>query len=201
MGEPEHSWGDYNDHQLTKGRGAREQLLDALELTGPGAGRLAVDLGCGAGLEALALARAGWRVEGFDLDPDAPGRFARHAPPELAAQVRITVADLATAPPLPACALVHSSYALPYVGAGAFPQVWARVEEALSPGGWFVGQLFGDRDSFNDGSGAEAFLTAAQARSLFSGWTLHRWDEEDQDGPSFTGTKHWHVFHVVARRG
>lgn len=146
-------WAEYNDFQLEKGRGPRDQLLEALELTGPGADR-----------------------------------------------VRVNVVDLATAPPLPACGLVHASFALPYVGQAAFPAVWVRVVEALRPGGWFVGQLFGVNDSFNDGSGDEAFLNAAEAAALFDGWRVHRWAEEDADGPSFDGSKHWHVFHVVAQR-
>ncbi|HHU38582.1 MAG TPA: class I SAM-dependent methyltransferase, partial [Propionibacterium sp.] len=145
-------------------------------------------------------ARAGWRVEGFDLDATAPARFAGHAPADLADRVRVNVVDLATAPPLPACGLVHASFALPYVGQAAFPAVWVRVVEALRPGGWFVGQLFGVNDSFNDGSGDEAFLNAAEAAALFDGWRVHRWAEEDADGPSFDGSKHWHVFHVVAQR-
>ncbi|WP_372592992.1 hypothetical protein [Actinotalea sp.] len=44
------------------------------------------------------------------------------------------------------------------------------------------------------------FRTADQARALLEGLeVLHR-EEEDAPGTSCTGPKHWHVFHVIARR-
>jgi len=42
----------------------------------PGAGRSALDLGCGVGLVAMAAARRGWQVTGVDHDPSAL-RFAQ----------------------------------------------------------------------------------------------------------------------------
>jgi hypothetical protein len=38
----------------------------------------------------------------------------------------------------------------------------------------------------------------SQARTLFDGWTIERFDEEEEDGEACSGPKHWHVFHVVA---
>ena len=35
---------------------------------------------------------------------------------------------------------------------------------------------------------------------LVDGLELLALDEEDQDGDSFLGPKHWHVFDVIARR-
>src|SRR5665647_3330171 len=44
------------------------------------------------------------------------------------------------------------------------------------------------------------FHTEAQARALIAGLDVVSWREEDADGMAYTGPKHWHVFHVVARR-
>lgn len=60
-------WRDYNEKQL--GRLPRPLLLHALEETGPGRDRVALDLGCGARVEVAALAAAGWRVTGIDGSP------------------------------------------------------------------------------------------------------------------------------------
>jgi hypothetical protein len=36
-------------------------------------------------------------------------------------------------------------------------------------------------------------------RALFDGLTIEHWDCEDAPGQAFSGPKHWHVFHVIAR--
>jgi hypothetical protein len=65
-GEVASRWDGY--HARTVGRGPRPLLLRACELLGPGAGRMAVDLGCGAGAESRA---AFWPGAGDACDPGA----------------------------------------------------------------------------------------------------------------------------------
>ena len=57
-------WADYNAAQAT--RGVRTLCLDAMAFAGAGNGRRAIDLGCGAGKETLALRDGGWRVLAVD---------------------------------------------------------------------------------------------------------------------------------------
>ncbi len=54
-------------------------LAEAVQRSRPGAGRSAVDLGCGVGLVALAAARCGWQVTAGDYDDDALAFVARNA--------------------------------------------------------------------------------------------------------------------------
>ena len=44
------------------------------------------------------------------------------------------------------------------------------------------------------------FLTRSQVAELLQGLDVLLLDEEDEDGRAFTGSKHWHVFHVLARQ-
>ena len=44
------------------------------------------------------------------------------------------------------------------------------------------------------------FLGESAVRALFDDLQIVSLDEEDQDGDSFSGPKHWHVFDIVARR-
>jgi len=44
------------------------------------------------------------------------------------------------------------------------------------------------------------FIDVDAVRRLFDGLDVLALDEEDQDGDSFLGPKHWHVFDVIARR-
>ncbi len=44
------------------------------------------------------------------------------------------------------------------------------------------------------------FHDVEAARALFDGLELESFVEEEEDGEAFEGPKHWHVFHVIARR-
>jgi hypothetical protein len=45
------------------------------------------------------------------------------------------------------------------------------------------------------------FHTRTEAEALFNGFELERFDEVEEDGQTALGeAKHWHLFHVVARR-
>ena len=71
-------WADYNAAQAD--RPVRSLCLDAMALAGPGTGRPAIDLGCGAGKETLALLSAGWNVHAVDSLPDTRERLQAIAP-------------------------------------------------------------------------------------------------------------------------
>ncbi|MFF5296610.1 class I SAM-dependent methyltransferase [Paractinoplanes globisporus] len=197
-------WADYNDAQA--GRAVRELCGEVIALAGPGEGRTAIDLGCGAGVETRALLHAGWRVHAIDSAPGTPERVLAtvtdHAE-DLAAtlgggRLTIEVADLATLDRLPPAGLVYSGYSLQYLAPDDFARLWPLIRESLRPGAWLAVTLLGDRDEWA-GTPGETFLAEPAVRGLVDGLDLHRLTEEDADGPAFGGTKHWHVFHVIAR--
>ncbi len=93
-------WADYNAAQAD--RPVRSLCLDAMALAGPGIGRQAIDLGCGAGKETLAMLRAGWNVHAVDSLPDTTERLLGIAPAEADGRLSIEVRafqDLRVLPP------------------------------------------------------------------------------------------------------
>lgn len=111
----------------------------------------------------------------------------------------------------PGADLVNSSFALPFCPPQHFGAVWARIVSSLRPGGRFCGQLFGDRDewaprpgaSFQDWASppAMSFHTSDEVRELLRGFEIEQLDEIDEDGTTAVGDrKHWHLFHIVARK-
>ncbi|MFE0644097.1 SAM-dependent methyltransferase [Streptomyces sp. NPDC058877] len=95
----------------------------------------ALDLGCGAGGNALALAERGWRVTGVDLAPRAIASTRASARARgLDDRVELAVADSATWRPETAYGFALSSYALPPRGP-ARTATLAALAAALSPGG------------------------------------------------------------------
>ncbi|AEV81582.1 SAM-dependent methyltransferase [Actinoplanes sp. SE50] len=186
---PEH-WTEYNAHQGD--RAVRDTCRIAMDLAGPGAGRTAVDLGCGAGIETRALLDAGWRVSAYDSEP---AMLAGLDHPWLTAH-RLRFEAIGALPPAD---LVYAGYALPWQTRGSFDRLWTLIRTAVRPGGRIAVDLFGVRDAWS-GNPAMTFLTAAEARSLADGLVIDHWHEQDETAPAYRGPKHWHVFTLVAHR-
>jgi trans-aconitate methyltransferase len=187
-------WAEYNDAQT--GRGPRALATRVVELAGPGGGRPALDLGCGSGVETRALVEAGWRVTAVDADETMPSRLEDL----VATGAVVTVVGDLREVDFPPATLVHSSYALPFVPPADFPTVWARVRACLRLDGWIAVDLFGVRDSWR-GSTPLTFHDRAAVHRLMTGLQIVHLDEEEREGVAFGGEpKHWHLFHVVARR-
>ncbi|HZQ04500.1 MAG TPA: membrane dipeptidase [Gaiellaceae bacterium] len=173
----------------------RETLVEAMRgFDVPG---LAVDLGCGTGRDTIALLRAGWSVIAIDREPEAIERV-RAAAGGGDGRLRTQVARLEDAR-WPQSDLVNASFVLPFVRPDRFPDVWQRIVDSLRPGGRFSGQLFGDHDEWA-GTGL-VVQTRAQVEELLEPFTIERLDELDEEGSTVVGArKHWHLFHVVARK-
>jgi tellurite methyltransferase len=187
------TWSDY--YEENEGREPRERLLEVLATyEEPGK---AVDLGCGAGIDTLAMLTWGWRVFATDAEEEAIERVHRRVPPELAERLQTRVARMEDVE-LPRADLLLASFSLFFCDPGRFADVWRRIGGSIAGGGRFVGELLGDRDSWAPDDDTSSF-TEAEARALFDGWAIERFDEEDEDGDACSGPKHWHVFHVVAR--
>jgi len=79
--------------------------------------------------------------------------------------------------------------------------MFGRLKAALAPGGVFAGQFFGVHDEYNNTERVMTFLTRAEAEDLLSDLEVIELTEEDADGHKADGSpKHWHVFHILARR-
>ena len=183
-------WSDYYD--ANEGREPREQLLDVLgRFDRPGA---AIDLGCGAGVDTVAMLERGWDVLAIDAEPDAIGRLRARAGDRDALHTELSPMEDAVLPPVD---LVWASYSLFFCDPARFPDVWARIRAAVRPGGRFAGELLGERDTWasrDDGTS----MTRMEAEALFDGWTVERFEEEENEGEACSGPKHWHLFHVIA---
>jgi tellurite methyltransferase len=166
--------------------------LDRFETPG-----FAVDLGCGDGRDTVELLRRGWRVLALDGQAEGVRRLRERVPAD--AQLETEVVRFEDAR-WPEADLVNSSFALPFCSPDHFDDVWRRVRGSIAAGGRFSGQLFGDRDGWV-GTRDMTFHSRAEAEALLRGLELERFDEVEEDGQTATGNaKHWHVFHVVARR-
>lgn len=159
----------------------------------------AVDPGCGAGRDALALLAAGWRVYALDADPEALARVRALVPVERRDRLTLVLGRFEAAA-LPPSALVNAGFALPFCVPGLFAALWRAISASLRPGGIFCGHLFGVRDTWAVNQGM-TFHTRPEVEALLAGWDVLDLQEREYDGlPALGPGKHWHLFHVVARR-
>ena len=187
----EATWSDY--YEANEGRAPRDQLLDVLaRFDVPGT---AVDLGCGSGIDTLAMLDRGWPVLAIDAEREAIERVRARAGDTPGLQTQLSPMEDVQ---LPDADLIWASYSLFFCDPARVPEVWARIQTAVRPGGRFAGELLGERDTWASMPERTA-MTRTEAEALFDGWAVERFEEEENDGEACSGPKHWHLFHVIAQ--
>ena len=187
-------WGSY--YEKLRNRPPRKTLVAALDAFGERTGALAVDLGCGAGRDVVEILRRGWKVVAVDSEPEALRQLEARGLDGIT-PVLARFEDV----PLPlGVLLVNSSFAMPLCEPAKFHELWDRIREALPAGGRFSGQWYGPRDSWAGRPGM-TFLSREEALGLLDGFDVEMFEEEEADGTTPRGKpKHWHIFHIVARK-
>jgi SAM-dependent methyltransferase len=195
---PGSDWAAY--YRSTIGREPRPLFAKGMafvEATGLAPGQ-AIEIGFGDGRETLALLEAGWKVLAIDPTAAAADVLQSQVPAQHAdrLEIRSVPAEEVDLPPFD---FLYAGYSLPFLDAGAFDRFWNAVRDRVRPGGILVVNFFGPRDSWAGREGIR-FIDVDAVGRLVDGLELLALDEEDKDGNSFLGPKHWHVFDVIARR-
>ena len=99
--------------------------------------------------------------------------------------------------------VVSAQYSLPFIQRADFEAIFTKVKRSLVVGGIFTGQLFGDRDEWNVPSQSMTFLTIQGVERLLADMRILELVEEERDSPTVTSEqpKHWHVFHIISKKG
>ncbi len=191
-------WAAYYDK--LRDRPPRRTVVTALDLFGtPDTDALVTDLGCGDGRDVVEMVRRDWNVIAVNSEPAALQQLAAR-PMTQAGRVTPIAARLEEVPLPIAVKWVNSSFAMPLCEPPRFGDLWGRIRDALPVGGRFSGQWYGPRDSWNGRPGM-TFLDRAAAGALLDGFDIEMFEEEEADSVTPRGNpKHWHIFHIVARK-
>lgn len=185
----------------TSGRQPRKLLLEVLRRFGQEPSinaRKVIDLGSGDGTESAFLLANGWHVLAIDNEPAAFKQLNAKIPLETQERLQTQITTFEVVELSPAD-LIYAGYSLPFCHPQHFDALWNKIVQNVKPGGRFAGQLFGVNDTWA-GSPGMTFLTEEQAWVLFGAFEVEYFDEEDEDGDSNIGPKHWHIFHIIARK-
>ena len=187
-------WNVFYKH--TRERPPWPRLIRAVSLLANG--ERALDLGCGAGRDTRYLLEQGLHVTAVDADAHAMTILATF-PQERLRAVQSSFVDFE----FESYDIINAHFSLPFLPREQFHAVFGKVREALELEGIFVGQFFGIHDQWNtpENAATMTFLTREEALQALQGLEVIEFDEEDIDSVVADGSpKHWHVFHIIARK-
>lgn len=179
--------------ELTKNNPPSKLLIEALQHVGNG--RVAIDIGDGALKDARYLLQQGFDVTVIDQIIRSPDddtlldNLHCHTTAFDQFEFKKDTFDLATA-----------MFALPFNPPESFDAVFDSIKSSLKPSGIFCGQFFGTRDEWSNNP-KMTFHTKEQVEHLLSDLETISLVEIEKDSKTADGNpKHWHIFHVIARK-
>lgn len=98
--------------------------------------------------------------------------------------------------------LINAQYSLPFMKQEYFDDVIFKIKNSLKTNGVFVGTFFGIKDSWNNETGTvENFQTKEELLEMFEDFELLEFLEEEDDKSAVNEKlKHWHTFHITAKK-
>lgn len=192
-GKSQKDWSEY--YEITKAKPPSKLLVKALEhITSKGK---AIDIGAGALKDTRYLLEQGFEVTAVDKSPlmeqeaKALGRDKLHA---------FTTSFEDFDFPENEYDIASSMFALPFTEPEHFEVVFNKIKSSLKKSGIFCGQFFGLNDEWSKNP-KMTFHTETQVKELLKGFEIFSFKEVEEDGTTANGTpKHWHIFHVIARK-
>jgi SAM-dependent methyltransferase len=154
----------------------------------------ALDLGCGAGVDAKEMARRGIKVTAIDINPEIKNYFKKDKNIKLVVE-SIEEFNFQTYD------LIFAKSVLPFLNKVNIIKTVNNIKMTINPGGIFAGRFFGPNDSFNKGNGKMTFVTKDELLKMFEDFKILEIVETEKDGTTGLGKpKHWHIIDIIVKK-
>lgn len=193
-------WSEYYERTLANPRPPRELFSRTVKRVKDSGvtERMAVDLGCGIGVETLELLKQGWRVLSVDAQQAALEYLTQIVPDEYKARSQTFCGSFETLD-FPECDFIWAGNCLPFCPTEHLATVLNNIANALKPGGRFAGDFFAPRHAWASNEGVTV-LSKDDIISAFPTLSVEYWLEgEGEAQTTLDGIVHWHV-HTIALR-
>lgn len=162
--------------------------------------KVAVDLGCGNGIDTFALLNDNWNVIAIDKENEALLRIKELTPNVCDEKLELRLDTFENINKLPTCKLINATFSLPFCNPHNFDKLWQTITTSITTKGVFCGHFFGVNDSWFPNI-EMTFHTKQQVLKLLENFDVNYCKEIEKSGKTISGVeKYWHVFHVVAQK-
>jgi tellurite methyltransferase len=196
------TWEQY--FETNKGRPVRKLYAQAIkhvvvnQTSTPGSD-MAIDIGCGAGNEAVDLLSRGWTVTALDKELSAIQATKDLAASTCTENLHMMHLSIEQLSALPRANFVHSFHTLQLCKPREFDRVWQMIVSAINSGGIFAGTFFGLQDDWVQ-TGDAIGLGIDELRTRFIEFDVLKMQEIDRIGPVHLGQKHWNYIEVIGQK-
>ena len=155
----------------------------------------AIDLGCGSGNETVYMIKNGIKVLAIDrqLNQDFILNRLSDSEKQLISFKESSFEDVE----LPKTKLLTSFFSIPFCNPNNFDELWTKIYNSIEDNGYFVGQLFGDRDAWNVVESINTF-SIDKVKEYLKNYNIIKLEEIEYVREN--DNKKWHFYDIIAKK-
>ena len=155
----------------------------------------AIDLGCGSGNETVYMVKNGIKVLAIDRQLNKDFILNRLSDDEkkLISFKEGSFENIE----LSKTQLLTAFFSIPFCNPNNFDELWTKIYNSIEDNGYFVGQLFGDRDAWNVVESINTF-SIDKVKEYLKNYNIIKLEEIEYVRES--DNKKWHFYDIIAQK-